>query len=531
MYSNIRDTLIDSWKAQESGVFIPATDYRIIEEAIMSMLPRINELNEATKSGKKIVPPLGLYEASSNLTQKKLTWYANDRDFFVYAPTVHYNNIDKNPIDIFSVVNFEGILLVIDPHLHWSSNLYGSSEYIHTLRKIFGNVPQYHLNATNRQSVLIGASMVVLTTTPSVKMSIPDELATYISYKGYIPPSNEDYVAILKSSHNQGNVGTINEEEATALAMEIEKTNADIFDAQKFITRTISSERRKITKSDISEYAKASAENDPSMNMVTVIKNDTPISYFGGYHNITDWLNKRAKVFSSKDIPSRGIIVTGIPGCGKSMVARVASSIFSVPLVKFGFSDIYGKHYGESEANLKKTLAAISKMAPCVVLMDEIEKDMARDHNFLTGVVLSMFLNWMQERPDPGSDKVFIVATANKPDELPPETMRKGRFDEVFFFDLPTEEERFEILSAHLGRHGINFARNEIMMLAAKTDHFSGAELESLVTEVIIECQDTRPNLPTALQICSKMVPLYNLQNQSVETLREWQRTSQARRA
>ena len=207
-------------------------------------------------------------------------------------------------------------------------------------------------------------------------------------------------------------------------------------------------------------------------------------SQVAGMPRLKRWLEIRASVFNAAEPPPgldvpKGMLLLGVQGCGKSLAARAAAGLFGVPLLHLDFGALFNRFHGESERNLRESLRAAELMAPCVLWMDEIEKGLSvSDTDGGTSRrMLGTLLTWMAER----KSRVFIAATANDISLLPPELVRKGRFDEIFFVDLPDQATREEVLSIHLSRRQLKPQLYPIDQLAAATDGFSGAELEHLV--------------------------------------------------
>ncbi len=207
-------------------------------------------------------------------------------------------------------------------------------------------------------------------------------------------------------------------------------------------------------------------------------------SRIAGMNRLRSWLEQRATVFTDEEPPKgldvpKGVLLLGVQGCGKSVAARAVAGIFGVPLLSMDCGGLHNRYQGESERNLRESLASAETMAPCVLWMDEIEKGMAvSDSDGGTSRrMLGSFLTWMAER----RSRVFLVATANEIDQLPPELIRQGRFDEIFFVDLPDTDTRVRILSLHLERRGLNSREFRLDELAGESEGFSGAELEQAV--------------------------------------------------
>ena len=227
--------------------------------------------------------------------------------------------------------------------------------------------------------------------------------------------------------------------------------------------------------------------------MLELVNFSETINDIGGLENLKDWLKKKAYVFKNLDkaikygvdVP-KGIMIIGMPGCGKSLTAKATAALFEIPLVRLDVGRLLGKYVGESEENMRKALALSEAISPCVLWIDEIEKAFSGigeggSGNDVTTRLFGQFLTWLQEK----DNTVFIVATANDVSHLPPEFLRKGRFDELFFVDLPNDEERRKILEIHLKkRHKWNRNIN-LTSLIKKTEGFNGADLESVVKDTI----------------------------------------------
>ena len=219
------------------------------------------------------------------------------------------------------------------------------------------------------------------------------------------------------------------------------------------------------------------------------------IEDIGGLENLKTWLNRKAKIFGQLDkaikfgvdIP-KGILIVGLPGCGKSLSAKATAGLFKLPLVRLDVGRLMGKYVGESESNMRDALKLASAISPCVLWIDEIEKAFAGVNsegggNEVTTRLLGQFLTWMQEK----DSTVFIVATANDISRLPVEFLRKGRFDELFKVELPNGEERRKILEIHLKNRKKWHNELDIIKLIDETKGCSGADLEAIVKDAIEE--------------------------------------------
>ncbi len=218
------------------------------------------------------------------------------------------------------------------------------------------------------------------------------------------------------------------------------------------------------------------------------------IDDIGGLENLKEWFIRKAKVYKNMDEAKRygvdmpkGILIAGIPGCGKSLSAKAAANLFEVPLLRLDMGRLMGKYVGESEANLRSAIALAEAISPCVLWIDELEKAFAGIGGSggaaeVTTRLFGNFLTWMQEKESPA----FVVATANDIIKLPPELLRKGRFDEIFYVGLPNEAEREKIFKIHIEKRRKQDLKNiQISQLVSKTQGFSGADIEGVVKDAV----------------------------------------------
>lgn len=245
----------------------------------------------------------------------------------------------------------------------------------------------------------------------------------------------------------------------------------------------------------------------------------------GGMARLKQWLHLRKPVFdgSAAELEApKGVLLLGVQGCGKSVAARAAAGIYGVPLLRLDFGAIHNKYIGESERNLRETLQTAGVMAPCVLWIDEIEKGLATGDgdSGTSRRLLGAFLTWLAER----KSKVFVVATANDIAALPPELIRKGRFDEIFFVDLPDLATRAEILRIHARKRSLQLAEPEVMQLASLGDGFSGAEIEQAVVSAVYAAHAAGRTVgaPDILREIKATRPLSVVMAERVAELREW---------
>lgn len=282
-----------------------------------------------------------------------------------------------------------------------------------------------------------------------------------------------------------------------------------------------------ISKSDIPAVMQAKYELLNRGGALQYEYETAKFSDVGGLSRLKSWLTQRKPVFrgdasaSHLDAP-KGILLLGIQGCGKSLAAKATAAIFGVPLLRLDFGAVYDKYHGETERKLRKSLKTADIMSPCVLWIDEIEKGIAGrgGETGTTQRVLGTFLTWMAEH----DSQVFIVATANDMSTLPPELVRKGRFDEIFFVDLPNEDIRASILAIHLSSRDQPLSNFDVAGLARKMGGFSGAEVEQAVVAALYAAHAKQQPLATA-HISTEIdqtKPLSVVMRERIATMRDW---------
>ncbi len=282
-----------------------------------------------------------------------------------------------------------------------------------------------------------------------------------------------------------------------------------------------------IASSDIPEVMQAKYELLNRDGTVQFEYDTARFADVGGLARLKSWLNQRRAAFAGDDGTAhldapRGILLTGVQGCGKSLAAKATAGLFGVPLLRLDLGAVYDKYHGESERKLREALRTADVMAPCVLWLDEIEKGLAGrgGESGTTQRVLGTFLTWMSER----SSRVFIVATSNDIESLPAELVRKGRFDELFFVDLPGAGVRAEILSIHLAKRGLEPQAFDTERLAAAAAGFSGAELEQAIVAALYAAHAKRQPLSTdhIAREFRATRPLSVLMRERIAGLRRW---------
>ena len=282
-----------------------------------------------------------------------------------------------------------------------------------------------------------------------------------------------------------------------------------------------------ITKSDLPGVMQAKYELLNRGGALQFEYDTARFSDVGGLTRLKEWLSRRKSVFRGDDSVAhldapRGILLLGIQGCGKSLAAKATAGIFGVPLLRLDFGAIYDKYHGETERKLRESLNTADVMSPCVLWIDEIEKGIAGrgGETGTTQRVLGTFLTWMAEK----KSQVFVVATANDISALPPELVRKGRFDEIFFVDLPDRTIRASILAIHLTRRDQRLGDFDVEALAGAMEGFSGAEIEQAVVSAFYAAHAQKEPLATKhiLNEVRQTRPLSIVMQEQIHGLRLW---------
>jgi ATP-dependent 26S proteasome regulatory subunit len=254
----------------------------------------------------------------------------------------------------------------------------------------------------------------------------------------------------------------------------------------------------------------------------------------GGMEILKDWLVKRRNAFSSRardfGLPlPKGILLIGVPGTGKSLTAKAVGALWQMPLLRLDVGKIFGGLVGSSEENIRSVIKTSEAIAPAILWIDELEKGFSgtassgQTDGGTTSRVFASFITWLQEKTTP----VFVIATANNVHQLPPELLRKGRFDEIFFCDLPDREDRQQIIDIHVRKKKRDPGQFDMDKLLEATVDFSGAELEQAVVAALYDAFDSGNDLTTdgLLHTLREMVPLAITMREQIETMREWART------
>lgn len=358
-------------------------------------------------------------------------------------------------------------------------------------------------------------------------LTLPPEVQRYAARFSLTLPSEEELLSIVRDEAtvwSERNRGARVRTDNRTLQQVVKNLRGLSHAEARSLAHSLICDDGAITQEDLPELNRKKFE---LLDMEGVLGFEYETEHFaevGGLQNFKRWLGQRQTAFlagSRSDMP-RGVMLVGVQGGGKSMAAKAVAGLWGLPLLRLDFACLYNKFFGETERNLREALKLAEQMAPCVLWMDELEKGLATGEmdGGVSQRVLGTLLTWMAEREAP----VFMVATANAVDRLPPELLRKGRFDELFFVDLPDVSTRAEIFGIHLARRELQVDRFDLAALAAACDGFSGAEIEQVVVSAVYACQaqSSEPDQDMLLDCIRATAPLSVVMAEKLDELRGW---------
>jgi len=358
-------------------------------------------------------------------------------------------------------------------------------------------------------------------------MKLPPEVQRYAARFSLALPSEEELLSIVRDEAtrwSERNRGARVRTDNRTLQQVVKNLRGLSHAEARSLAQGLICDDGAITQEDLPELNRKKFE---LLDMGAVLSFEHETGRFaevGGLHNFKRWLSERQAAFAARsktDMP-RGVMLVGVQGGGKSMAAKAVAGLWGLPLLRLDFACLYNKYFGETERNLREALKLAEQMSPCVLWMDELEKGLATGEmdGGVSQRVLGTLLTWMAEREVP----VFMVATANAVDRLPPELLRKGRFDEMFFVDLPDAKTRADIFRIHLSRRELDAKVFDLAVLAEACEGFSGAEIEQVVVSAVYsgQAQSRDPDQQMLLDCIRATSPLSVIMAESLDELREW---------
>lgn len=429
--------------------------------------------------------------------------------------TAIYNTTDPvQALANLEAMTIDGVFVLKDFHRHMDSAV--------VVRRLRDVAQKF---STNRRTLII--------TAPSIE--IPSELTGLIEYLELPLPERDRLRDIIESTFKRL-------AKTHTLALKLDAAGVDAMaanlrglteeEADRAVSQTLVT-RSALCADSITDVIEAKKELLRHSGMLEFIENSETLSAVGGLDNLKQWLalrrgawDDRAREFGLD--PPRGMIVLGVQGCGKSLCARAVAGEWKLPLVKFDTAAVYDKYIGETEKRIQKVFRVAEGLSPCVLWIDELEKifagsspDSASADAGVSSHLLAAFLSWMQDRKSP----VFVAATCNDVTVLPPELIRKGRFDELFFVDLPNQAEREQIFTIQLAKRKRQGAV-DLKAVAAAAKGYSGAEIDAAIQSALYAAYGKNSDLNTAdiWEALKATVPLSVSRSEEIDTLRDWAR-------
>ncbi|HEY9752945.1 MAG TPA: AAA family ATPase [Coleofasciculaceae cyanobacterium] len=360
---------------------------------------------------------------------------------------------------------------------------------------------------------------------------IPIELEKEVAVLDYPMPNMTELNQVLSQQLEQvrgRRISTEVREKLLKAALGLTRDEAEKVYRKAYVTAG------RLTEEEVGEVLSEKKQLIRRNGILEYIEEDETIDSVGGLEELKHWLRQRSNAFTERareyGLPQpKGMLILGVPGCGKSLIAKTTSRLWSLPLLRLDMGRVYdGSMVGRSEANLRSALKTAESISPVILFIDELDKAFAGSAGSAdsdggtSSRIFGSFLTWMQEKTSP----VFVMATANRVERLPGEFLRKGRFDEIFFVDLPNKEERQEIFNIHLTKRRSDISRFDLDQLSNVCEGFSGAEIEQAIIAAMYEAfaQDREFTQLDIIAAIKSTLPLSKTMTEQVTALRDWAR-------
>jgi ATP-dependent 26S proteasome regulatory subunit len=367
----------------------------------------------------------------------------------------------------------------------------------------------------------------------SPMMEIPTELEKEVTVLNFPLPGREDLDLLLDriiADVTQFKQVKIELDEPARERLLQAALGLTLGEAENVFAKIIVKDER-LSGDDVNEVFAEKQQIIRKSGLLEYCSTSESFAHVGGLSVLKDWLDKRAMAFTLEARsfglpPPKGILMLGVQGCGKSLCAKAVSNQWQLPLLRFDMGRMFGSLVGSSEENVRRAIAVAESVAPAILWVDEIDKAFAGSQGSgatdggTTARVFGTFLTWLSEKSAP----VFVVATANDISQLPPELLRKGRLDEIFFVDLPNREERVEVFKIHLAKRNRPPEAFEVESLAEASKDFSGAEIEEAINSALYDAFYDKQELTTAhvFTALTQTVPLARTMEEQISGLRRW---------
>ncbi|WP_439133260.1 AAA family ATPase [Pseudomaricurvus sp.] len=436
-------------------------------------------------------------------------------DTLGFGPRLQKEDSEQTPVQALQAIkarNDSGVFVLCDFHSHME----GEAKVIRLLKDIALNFD------------VLPKRIVFL----SHRIELPPELLPFASRAQLSLPSDDEILNIIRQEAKryakQSGQQRIRTDAAALKLLVASLRGMTHQDVTRLAYHAIADDGA-ISDSDLPEVNSAKFAILNQQGLLSYEYDTESFADVGGLDNFKGWLQQRQKVFSGLTSPEdespldppKGVLLLGVQGGGKSLAAKAVAGLWQLPLLRLDMGSLYNKFIGESEKNLREALQQADQMAPCVLWLDELEKAMAQGgaDDGLGRRLLGYFLTWMAERKKP----VFLVATSNDIQKLPAELVRKGRFDEIFFVDLPSEEVREIIFDIHLKKRGIAAEGFDLGRVAAVAEGFSGAEIEQAVVSALYSLDDDqRLTENDLIKAIVSTTPLSVVMAEQITALRHW---------
>lgn len=357
---------------------------------------------------------------------------------------------------------------------------------------------------------------------------IPIELEKEVIVLDFALPDLEDLNQVLSAQLGSNRIKTNVREKLLKAALGL------TLDEAEKVYRKAQVTAGRLTESEVEIVLSEKKQLIRRNGILEYIEEDETLDAVGGLEELKAWLKQRSNAFTERarqyGLPQpKGMLILGVPGCGKSLIAKTTSRLWGLPLLRLDMGRVYdGSMVGRSEANLRNALKTAESISPAILFIDELDKAFAGgtgsadSDGGTSSRIFGSFLTWMQEKTSP----VFVMATANRVERLPGEFLRKGRFDEIFFVDLPNEQERKDIFTIHLEKRRRDISRFDIEQLSKVCDGFSGAEIEQALIAAMYEAfaQDREFTQLDIIAAVKATLPLSKTMQEQVTALRDWAR-------
>ena len=493
--------LANLFKARFPMIYIESWE----ENRVIDTIQRISENKELIKTTRTV------------LTWSSTTGLVNLTDMTTVNNSINANDVIEN----FSKYDGNAILVLKDIHNDIASKTISLSES-RDIKRILRDTANSIRSSEFVKNIVIVAPV----------LELPVELQKDITVFDFALPNVTEIKELLDSmiEANLGEDCKLTDEEKNIFAKTAQ--GLTLQEAENAFARAMV-ERKHLTIDELDIIMDEKCQVIKKTGILEFIKSDLKIDDVGGLENLKHWLIKRNnswldKAHDNYNLPApKGVLITGVPGCGKSLTAKAMSSLWKLPLLRLDAGKIFDKWVGGSEENIRKAIKTAEAVAPSILWIDEIEKGFDQTEGSVGKRIFGTFLTWMQEKTQP----VFVVATANNISLLPPEMLRKGRFDEIFFVDLPTPTERAVIFKLHLNKmlkgsisEEFEITDKLVNKLVDMTEGFVGAEIEQVIISAVFDAfsEDRTLQEEDLYRAIKNTVPLSVTQQEQIESIREW---------